>query len=251
MARSGPHAHRLRDPDRWPRVRGLSVHRRDRPHPDLRGDEDPQCHARLVLCLRRVRSGERGRRLLRPGLAGGRRLPADGAGRHGHRARARPHHRARAAAPGLRPRRGDRRARHLLDLPHPRGRDLLDLGDQVLPALSAAGRRRQLRRRRADPVGLRHGADRARRRAGDRGALGAQAHPLRPPAHGGDLRPRDRGRLRHQCHRGVHRDLRAGRHAGRARRRRHGAEDLGDARHRRRGDRARLRGEGIPCCENP
>ena len=57
-------ADRLRDPDRRPRLRGLSVHRRGWPDADLRRDEDPERHARLVLRVRRLWRGDRGRHLL-------------------------------------------------------------------------------------------------------------------------------------------------------------------------------------------
>ena len=60
----------LRHPDRRPRLCGLSVHRRYRPDADLRRDEDPERHARLVLCLRRLWRRHRGRHLFRCRLAG-------------------------------------------------------------------------------------------------------------------------------------------------------------------------------------
>src|SRR6185436_5273594 len=91
------------------------------------------------------------------------------------------------------------------------------------------------------PVELRH-RSRRHRGAGRRPELlGVETYPLRPSSHRGDLQPRDGGRVRHQRHRRLHRYLHHRSHAGRARRRRHGSEDFGHARHRRRGDRPRFR----------
>ena len=60
--------------------------------------------------------------------AGRRRLPAHDPGRHGDRARARPHARARHPALRLRQGRGGDRARHLCGVPDARGRHYADLG---------------------------------------------------------------------------------------------------------------------------
>src|SRR5262249_9130787 len=118
------------------------------------------------------------------------------------------------------------------------------LGHALLSAVSAVGGGRELRRRWTGAVGVRYGLDRARRGAGARRLVGAEFYALRPAAHGGDLRSRDRGGVRHQRHGRVRGDVHPRRHAGGAGRSRDGAEDFRDARHRRRGDRAGLRGGG-------
>ncbi len=78
-------------------------------------------------------------------------------------------------------------------------------GPQSYAGLSADGGGRQYRDRRPGAVELRHRAGGDRGAAGGAGLLGAEIHPLRPAADDRDLRPRNRGGLRHQRHAGLHR----------------------------------------------
>jgi hypothetical protein len=163
----------LCDPHRWPRLCSVSVRRRDRPYLDFWGHEDPQRRARLLLCIRRLRVRDGGRPLFRQGLAGGRRIPSDGAGRHADRPRHRNRARTRHSTVRLRQGRGGDRSRHVCGISDPGGRPHSGLGNGLLFGLPAARSRGQFRGRRTRALGLRHGLDRTCGRARGGGALGA------------------------------------------------------------------------------
>ena len=117
-------------------------------------------------------------------------------------------------------------------------------GQQLLRGLSADGGGRHTWTRRPGPVELRH------RPGGVAGLVGAAAYWALNHTRWGRLLTvvifdrETAAAFGINVAAGLHRHLRDRRHAGRARRRRDGAENLGDARHRRRSHRAGLRGGG-------
>ena len=99
--------------------------------PDLRGDEDPQCHPRLVLRLRRLWRGDARSASISSAAGRPRAASCSWCWSRWRSGSCSASCSSAAAAARLRQGRGDRRARHLCRLPDPRRRDRADLGHRV------------------------------------------------------------------------------------------------------------------------